>query len=120
MYPGSFEHGKIIEAFTRNVPGSYVRDYRDNGGYIVICKDYKDIKWKGQTTTTKVERTVPAKTLVNLPRGNVTAATRYHGLRLTRPGWREQFRKSMRHISRDQMKAITRFLGVGEVFPVVC
>jgi hypothetical protein len=116
MYFGSFEHGKIIEAFTRCVPGTYVRDYRDNGGYITICKNYKDIKWRDQTTTAKVERQVPAITLVNLPRGNVTAGTRYRGLKLERPGWRIEFRRAMRHLSRDQMKAITKFLGAGEIF----
>jgi hypothetical protein len=119
MYQGTFEHGQIIEAFQRCVPGTYVRDYRETGGYITICKGYKDIPWRDQTTTRNVEVQVPDKTLASLPRGNVTAATRYNGLRLDRPGWREQFRKSMRHLSRDQMKAITRFLGAGEVFPGV-
>jgi hypothetical protein len=119
MYQGTFEHSKIIEAFARNVPGTYVRDYRENNGYITICQGYKDIPWNDQTTTRKVEVQVPEKTLVNLPRGNVTAATRYKGLRLDRPGWRQQFRKASRHLSRDQMKKITRFLGAGEVFPGV-
>lgn len=117
MYGGSIEHSRIIEVFTRNVPGSYVRDYRDSGGYIVIARDYKDLAWKDQTTTRKVYRQAPAVTLVNIPRGNVTAATRYVGLSLDRPGWREQFRKSMRHLSDVQMRKITKALGVGEVFP---
>lgn len=119
MYPGSFEHGKIIEAFKRCVPGTYVRDFRGNNGYITVCRGYRDIKWKGQTTTTKVYEKAIDTTLVNLPRGNVTAATRYRGLALDRPGWRAQFREAERHLSRDQMKAITRFLGAGQVFPGV-
>ena len=119
MYYGSFEHGKIIEAFTRNVPGSYVRDYRDRGGYITICKGYKDIKWKGQTTTTKVYRTVPDITLVNLPRGNVKSATIYSGLKLVRPGWRLEFQRAEENLSRDQMLKITRSLGAGQVFQKV-
>ncbi len=117
MYAGSFEHGKIIEAYTRNVPGTYVRDYRDNGGYITICRGYKDIKWRDQTTTANVYRQVPKETLVNLPRGNVTAATIYSGVTLVRPGWRTEFRKSMMYTSRDQQKRIEKFLGAGEVFP---
>jgi len=117
VYYGSLEHSRIIEAFTRTVPGSYVRDYRDRGGYIVICRDYRDIPWNDQTTTRRVYKRVPAVTLVNLPRGNVTSATIYSGLRLTRPGWRQEFRKSMRHLSDDQMRKITKMLGVGEVFP---
>ena len=119
MYYGSFEHGKIIEAFHRFVPGSYVRDYRDRGGFITICRDYRDIRWKDQTTTSKVYRTVPKTTLVNLPRGNVQSATIHRGLALERPGWRLEFRRAMPHLSRDQMKSITRFLGAGQVFPEV-
>ena len=116
MYYGSFEHGRIIEAFRRCVPDTYVRDYRDKGGYIVICKNYKDIKWKGQTTTTKVYEKVPAITLVNLPRGNVKSATIYRGLALIRPGWRLEFQRAAENLSYDQMKKITRFLGAGQVF----
>ena len=117
MYCGSLDHGRIIAAFQRHVPGCYVRDYRDQGGYITICRDYRDLKWNDQTTTRKVYRQVPAVTLINLPRGNVTAPTRYVGLRIDRPGWRREFRKAMRHLSDTQMRAITRDLGAGEVFP---
>ena len=119
MYAGTFEHGKVIEAFTRCVPDTYVRDFRDNNGYITVCRGYKDYKWKGQTTTTKVYSQRVLTTLVNLPRGNITAATRYRGLALDRPGWRKQFRDAQKHLSRDQMKAITKFLGSGQVFPEV-
>lgn len=119
MYQGSLETGRIIAAFQRNVPDCYVRDYRERGGYIVVARHYRDIPWRDQTTTRKVYRQVPAVTLVNLPRGNVTAATRYIGLRMDRPGWREQFRKAMRHLSDAQMRRITRELGAGEVFPGV-
>ena len=117
MYDGSLSHDDIIRAFTRNVPGSYVRDYRENGGYITVCRDYKNIPWRDQLSTHKVERQVPAVTLVSLPRGYVTAATRFVQLRLDRPGWRMEFRKAMRHLSEDQMRRITKALHVGEVFP---
>lgn len=119
MYDGSIEHGKIIAAFQRNVPDCYVRDYRENNGYIVIARGYRTIRWGGQTTTAKEERSVPHITLVNLPRGNVTAATKYRGVRLVRPGWRAEFRKAMRHLSEGQMRRITKDLRVGEVFPGV-
>jgi hypothetical protein len=117
MYPGSLSHDDIIRAFERHVPGVYVRDYRDNGGFITICRDYKDILWNDQTTTRKVERQVPAITLCSLPRGFVTAPTLYHGLRLSRPGWKRQFRRAAEHLSEAQMRRITEDLGVGEVFP---
>lgn len=119
MYQGSLSHDRIISAFERAVPGCYVRDYRENGGYIVIARNLRDIKWRDQTTTSKVERQVPATTLVNLPRGNVTAACRYAGLRLVRPGWRKEFRRAAEHLTHSQQKAITRILRVGEVFPGV-
>lgn len=117
MYYGSIEHSKIISAFQRHVPGCFVRDYRERGGFITICRGYRDIKWGGQTTTTPVYRKVPHVTLANLPRGNVTSATIYRGLALERTGWRIEFRRAARHLSEVQMRKITRDLSVGEVFP---
>lgn len=117
MYDGTLDHGKIINAFLRSVPGSYVRDYRDNGGYITVCRDYKDMPWNDQTTTRNVYRQVPAVTLLNLPRGTVTARTRFHGLRMSRPGWMQEFRRAMSKLTYSQMRRITKMLGVGEVFP---
>ena len=119
MYDGSISHDDIIRAFTRAVPGAYVRDYRDNGGYITVCRDYRNIPWRDQTTTRRVERQVPAVTLVSLPRGNVTAASKYAGVRLVRPGWRLEFRKAMRCLSEFQMRRITKDLRLREVFPGV-
>lgn len=119
MHAGSLYHGDIIAAFQHNVPGCYVRDYRDSGGYITICRDYRDIPWRDQLSTQTVYRQVPAVTLVSLPRGNVTAQTIFHGFRLVRPGWREEFRKAMRFLSEPQMRRITCALGAREVFPGV-
>ena len=116
MYDGSIYHGDIISAFQRHVPGCYVRDYRDNGGFIVIARDYKTISWGDQTTTSKVEKQVPATTLCNLPRGAVTAASQFKGLKLHRPGWRVEFRRARTHLSDAQMRHITKTLRVGEVF----
>ena len=116
MYMGSIEHGRIIRAFELHVPGVYVRDYRASGGFITICRNYRSIKWGGQTTTAKVEKQVPAITLCSLPRGNVTAMSRFYGLKLDRPGWRQELRRASRHLSHTQKRAITRELGVGEVF----
>lgn len=119
MYQGSLPHDRIIEAFSRAVPGSYVRDYRDKGGFITICRDYRDIPWKEQLSAPPVYRQVPAVTLVSIPRGNVTPATQYRSLRLERTGWRIQFRNAMKHLTYVQMRRITKALGVGEVFPGV-
>ena len=119
MYNGSFYSGDIIAAFERNVPGVYVRDYRESGGYITICRDYKDLPWKDQLATRKVYRGVPAVTMISMPQGAVTAPTLYRGVAMARPGWREEFRKSMRFLSEAQMRRITEALGVREAFPGV-
>ena len=110
MHCGSLYHGDIITAFMRNVPGVYVRDYRDSGGYIVICRNYRDILWNDQTTTRKVERSVPAVTLFNLPRGYMTKRTLYAGLRLHRPGWKQEFRRAAQHLTDTQRRRIVRDL----------
>ena len=120
MYHGSIGHDRILEAYRRYVPGTFVRDQRDRNGFIAVCRGTRDIPWGGQTTTTPVYREVPDETLVSIPRGNVTAPTLYRGVALERPGWREQFRKSMKFLSDNQMKRITKFLDVGEVFPGIC
>ncbi len=117
MYFGTFDHDKIISVFRRNVPGLYVRDYREHGGYITLCRGYRDIAWADQQSTNKVERQVPHVTLTNLPRGVVTSATKYVGLALVRPGWRQEFRRAAHHLSDVQMRRITHELGAGEVFP---
>lgn len=119
MFQGAISHDDIIRAFRRHVPDCFVRDYRDNGGYITVCRGYRDLPWRGQTTTRKVYRQAPDLTLLNLPRGNVTAATRYRGVRLDRPGWRAQFRKAMPHLTPTQMRNITKTLKAGEIFPGV-
>jgi len=120
MYYGSLGHDRILEAFRRCVPGTFVKDYRDNMGFITVCRGYRDIKWKDQQSSPNVYRSVPAETLVSIPRGNVTSATHYHGQALHRTGWRLEFRKAMKMLSEYQMRAITKFLGVGEVFPGIC
>jgi len=119
MYQGSLETSKVINAFTRAVPDSYVRDYSDGNGYVTVCRHYRTIRWADQTTTSAEYRSVPATTLISVPRGYVTAPDRYRGLRLDRPGWRTQFRKAMRYLSDSQMRRITKELRVGEVFPGV-
>lgn len=116
MYHGTFDHDKIIAAFTRHVPDCYVRDYRDQNGFITLCRGYKDIPWRDQASTRNVYRQVPKDTLVNLPRGTVTFATHHRGLALDRPGWRREFHRAMPHLTDVQMRAITEFLGAGEVF----
>ena len=119
MFLGSIPHDRIIHAFERCVPDCYVKDYRDNGGYLTLCRGYKDIPWADQATGGKVYRQVPDQTLGSIPRGNVTAASKFDGLRLTRPGWRMEFRRAMQKITYVQQRAITKMLGVGEVFPGV-
>lgn len=120
MYAGSIPHDRIIATFQKHVPGTYVRDYRANGGFITLAKGYRDIRWRDQATGGNVERQVPAITLLSLPQGSVTSATHFEGLKLKRTGWRIQFRKASSFLSLVQKHHITRDLGVGQVFPDVC
>ena len=116
MYDGSIAHDDIIRAFRDNVPGVYVRDYRDKGGFIVLCKGFKNLPWRDQISNRRVYVQVPALTLANLPKGFMTPRTRYVGLKLDRTGWRQEFERASRHLTVDQMRAITDDLGKGEVF----
>lgn len=118
MYIGSLYHGDIIRAFQRNVPGVYVRDYRDRGGFIVIMRGTKTLDWGGQTTTKQQYRNVPDVTLVNLPRGNVTRRCLYYGMKLHRPGWRNEFIRASFNLSEVQKRGIERDLGGKMLFPV--
>ena len=116
MYYGSIEHSRILEAFRRHVPDCYVRDYRDRNGFITLCRGYRDLAWKDNLTAPSVYRQAPAITLLSIPRGFVTSPTIYHGLRLHRTGWRQEFRKARRYLTEAQMRRITKDLRVGEVF----
>lgn len=118
MYIGSLYHGDIINAFQRNVPNVYVRDYRDRGGFIVIFQGTKTIDWAGQMSTRQQYRNVPDKTLVNLPRGNVTRRSLYYGLKLHRPGWITEFARAAQHLTHAQKRRIEKALGGLELFPV--
>ena len=117
MYAGAISHDRIINAFQQHVPSCYVRDYHDKGGYITLFRGTRDIRWNDQATAGNVYRQVPAETLCSIPRGFMTAATHYRGLALDRPGWRIQFRKASKCLSDNQMRRITKTLGLGEVFP---
>ncbi len=117
MYNSSIEHGRIIGAFQRHVPGCYIRDNRATGGYINICRGYRDIPWKDNKTAPKVYRQAVNITLMNLPRGFVTPATQYRGLSLVRPGWRQEFRRASRHLTQVQMRKISMDLKARNIFP---
>ncbi len=112
----SIPHDRIISAFERNVPDCYVRDYRAGDGFLTICRGYKDIPWKDNSSSPRVYRQVPKETLCSIPRGNVTGPSKFAGLRLVRPGWRVEFRKAARFLTHPQKQAITEYLGRGEVF----
>ena len=111
MYTGSIEHSRIIEAFTRNVPECYVRDYRANGSFIAICRGYRDVYDKDKDTAS-LSRAVPAETLCMLPRGNVQAADRMAGARLVRPGWRRAMLTAAVVLTDNQRHRIQKALGL--------
>lgn len=113
MYSGSIYHGDLIEALRRNIPGCYVRDYRDGNGYITVCRGYRTIPWKGDGLSTQRRyANIPAETLLSVPSGMVQAADIYQGLALQRPGWRKQLREKASLMTHAQRRRIQRDLGV--------
>jgi hypothetical protein len=112
MYDSTIAHDKIISAFTRNVPDCYVRDYRENNGWLTICRGYRDVP----NAKPGWSQTTVRETLCTIPRGNVKPASSFMGAGLIRPGWRLEFRKAAWYLTENQKARITKDLGVGQVF----
>ena len=106
---GSIDSSKLVNTILRNVPGTYVRDYTGNQGYLTICRGYLTMydRWKD---TDKFSTAIPAETLCALPPGNVQASSLYDGARLMRPGWRIEMRRARRLMSDGQARRIEKEL----------
>ena len=105
----SISHDRLIGAILRNVPGTYVRDYRGNRGWLTVCRGYKTV-YDHSKDTDKFTSGVPAETLCALPRGDVQAATLYSGVEMVRPGWRVQMRQAGGLMSDGQRRRIEKEL----------
>ena len=105
------ETSRVIKAFEYNVPGVFVRDYRENRGFIAICRGYKDL-YDESKDTAQFTKSLPAQTLCNLAPGFMQAGSIYQGLRLLRPGWRIEMRKARRFLTRKQQEAISKSVGL--------
>ena len=105
---GSIDHSRIIEAFTRNVPDCYVRDYLGKGGELAICRGYKTVI----DGTNGHEWVVPRHQLCVIPRGSVQAPSLAHGAKTVRPGWRVEMKKAGKYLTSSQMDRIERDLKV--------
>lgn len=106
---GSIESSRIVKALLTHVPGTFVKDYSGNKGWITVMRGEMTIHdhWKD---TDKFTTGVPAETLCALPRGNVTAPTLYDGPRLVRPGWRVQLRRARAFMSDTQARRVEQEL----------
>ena len=107
----SIDTSKLISAILRNVPGTFVRDYRDNGGWINIARGARTI-WDNDKDTEKLSANLPAETLCSLPPGQVQAPSLYNGVRLVRPGWRIEMRRCGRYIDPEQARRIEKDVGM--------
>lgn len=107
----SIDAGKLIGAILRNVPGTFVRDYRERGGWLNIARGAVTI-WDRDKDTEKLSANLPAETLCSLPAGQVQASTLLRGVALVRPGWRMEMRRCRARISDSQARAIERDLGM--------
>lgn len=103
MY-GSIDSASIISAFTRNVPDCYVRDYQGKGGWLAICRGYREIV----DGTNGHIWTVPLAQLCVIPKGQVQAPTLAIGAKTERPGWRLQMKKARQYLTPAQMDRIER------------
>lgn len=101
----SIDHSRLIDAILREVPGSYLRDYSANKGWLTICRGYKTIHDSFRDTD-KLTANLPAETLACFPRGQVQAASLYDGPVIKRPGWRREMRKLRGFISEPQARRI--------------
>lgn len=106
----SIEHSRIIRAFEHNVPGCFVKDYSDHGGWITIMRGTRDIRRRDDYGETI--RSLPAETLCAIPRGNVQAPSLFDGIRMVRPGWRREMRKAYDKLTESQRRAIEKELKV--------
>lgn len=102
----SLETGVLIDAVLRAVPGSYVRDHREIGGWIAVMRGSRPIYDASRNTAEEW----PAETLLSLPAERVTKKDLVAGIAIKRPGWQRQIRRLGELISPLQAKLIEKQL----------
>lgn len=111
MHQG-IETAKLIDAIVRSVPGSYVRDYRESGGYLTVCRGYKTIRNESDGSN----HVFPAELLCNLTPGWTPRPTLMLGSRPLYPGWQQELRKLGRVITAKQRGRIIARLRRPDLF----
>ena len=109
MYQAIYTN-RIISAFLKNVPGTFVRDYLHNGGFLQVLRGGKVVRsWDSNETYA-----VPAQQLCYLAPGWTPRTTFVKGVVTKRPGWQVQMREAGKKLRPEEIKKIERDLG----FPI--
>lgn len=102
----SLETGLLIDAVLRAIPGTFVRDFREIGGFIAVMRGSRAIYDASRNTAEEW----PAETLLSLPPERVTKKDLVAGIAIKRPGWQRQIRSLRERISPLQAKLIEKAL----------
>lgn len=102
----SLETGPLINAILRAIPGTFVRDFREIGGWISIMRGTRTLRDESRNTSDAW----PAETLLSLPPERVTKKDLVAGVAVKRPGWQRQIRNLYPRITPLQAKQIERLL----------
>ena len=106
----SVNTARLARAFVDNVPGCFIRDYTETGGFLQIRRRLKTV---GSHDNTDVY-TVPAETICTLNRGETPRPTLYKNGRIEAMGWQVQMRVARNHLEPDEISGIERDIG----FPI--
>lgn len=128
----TIDTSRVIEAITRSVPGTFVRDYREKGGEIMLCRGMIPIT----DDHSGHDHKVPDEVLMVLRRGFIHEEDEYSEMQvvepklifdpvfkmnkfvermktvrvLKNPGWRTQFKKMRSKLTPTQRKKIEQEL----------
>lgn len=97
----------MINAVLASVPGTFVRDYLHNGGFLQIRRGRKEV---GSADSNEVY-SVPAETLCYFQPGWTPRTTFVKGAVTKVPGWQVQARLLWGRLNPDERKRVERKLG---------
>ncbi len=106
----AIETSRIINAFLRCVPGTFVRDYVGTGGFLQIRRGRRLI---ASNDSNEVYETA-AETLCTLNPGWTPRTTFVKGVVTKNPGWQVQMRVAGKKLSPYERRKIEKHLG----FPI--
>ena len=98
---------RIITAILNAVPGTFVRDYTWNRGFLQVRRGRKEV---GSNDSNEVY-SVPAQTIITLAPGWTPRTTFVKGAVTVRPGWQVQARVAAQKLTVAEQRKVERELG---------